>query len=72
MTVQDLRDLSSKLPVVMTRKDVEKHFGGLYTTGYLANLDSEKKGPKKGRIGRKVVYKSDDFIEWLIARLSEA
>ncbi len=72
MTAQSLRDLLPTLPKMMTRKEAQKQFGGLYTPGYMANLDSEKKGPKKSRIGRKVVYKSDDFIEWLIARLSEA
>ncbi len=72
MTAQDLRDLASELPAVMTRKDVEKHFGSLFSKGYLANLDSEDKGPKKCRIGRKVVYKRADFIDWLIARRTDA
>ncbi len=70
MSAESLRSLLVTLPKLMTRKDVQKHFGSLYSTAYLANLDSQKKGPKWSRIGRKVVYESTDFIEWLIARQS--
>ena len=34
----------------------------------IANLDSEGKGPKRMRIGRKVAYLTEDLLEWLAAR----
>ncbi len=56
------------LPSLLTRKDMGKYFGTLISPNYLANLDSLGKGPRRARIGQKVVYKRDDMIEWLRRR----
>jgi len=71
MPEYDLRSLLPTLPKLLTRKDVQIHFGTLISIGYLANLDSKGKGPKFTYIGRKVVYRNVDFIAWLEARQSE-
>ncbi len=61
--------LADELPAIITRKDISKYFGSFISPKYLANLDSQKKGPLKYRIGHKVVYKKEDFIAWLEARI---
>ena len=58
-----------KLPCLLARKDISKYFGSFISINYLANLDSRKKGPVKCHIGRKVLYKKEDFIAWLESRL---
>lgn len=59
-----------ELPRLLTRKDIEKFFGAMISPRYLANLDSEGKGPKRTRIGRKVVYTREDWAEWLASRVT--
>ena len=63
-------DLRPKLPHLLVRKDIETFFGHVISHRYLANLDRTDEGPAKCYIGRKVVYKRDDFIAWLEARIS--
>ncbi len=58
-----------KLPNLLVRKDITTFFGHLISPHYLANFDSMKKGPARCYIGRKVVYKCDDFIAWLESRM---
>ncbi len=60
--------ITSQLPPFLTRRDVSRYFGNLISPRYLANLDSQGQGPKKTYCGRKVVYASTDFIEWLSRR----
>ena len=54
---------------VVARTEAEKFSGGLVSEKYLANLDSQGKGPA-GRIrcGRKVAYPVPEFVKWLEAR----
>lgn len=63
--------LADELPAIITRKDISIHFGSFISPKYLANLDSQKKGPLKYRIGRKVVYRKEDFLAWLEARIEQ-
>lgn len=60
--------LVHELPALLTRKDMGKFFGSLLSPRYLANLDCLGKGPRRTRIGQKVVYRREDIIEWLQAR----
>lgn len=65
-----LENLRERLPEFFTRKLVAEYFGEFISAKYLANLDSQQKGPKAYRFGgRKVVYGRDDFLEWLDERL---
>jgi hypothetical protein len=68
---QMMLDISvSSLPLFMTRKDISIFFGSLYSVNYLAKLDSKKQGPPKQRIGKKIVYKREEFVRWLETRLN--
>ena len=46
--------LIKSLPPMISRDHVEKYLGGVISPKTLANLDSEGKGPRRMRIGRKV------------------
>ena len=57
---------------LVSRDQVEKFTGGIVTQKYLANLDSQGRGPKgRIRIGRKVAYPVVEFISWLESRAVE-
>lgn len=62
-------NLAEEMPSFITRKDISKYLGSYISARYLANLDSMKKGPPRCRIGHKVVYKKEDLISWLEARM---
>jgi predicted DNA-binding transcriptional regulator AlpA len=47
---------------------VEKLLGGVISPKTLANYDSLGEGPRRMRVGRKVVYKTEDLLEWLAKR----
>ena len=57
----------------LSREEVERVTGGLVTAKYLANLDSDGKGPE-GRIhvGRKAAYPVQSVIDWLERRATPA
>ena len=51
---------------IIARTDVRRFTGGVMSAKYLANLDSQGKGPLgKFKIGRKTVYPIKNFISWL-------
>lgn len=54
----------------IAREKVEKFTGGIVNPRYLANLDSIGEGPPRVRVGRKVAYPVQAFIEWLERRAS--
>jgi hypothetical protein len=60
--------LIDKLPPLISRDHVEKLLGGVVSSKTLANLDSLGDGPKRMRIGRKIVYRTEDLLDWLEAR----
>ena len=64
----DFSNLIPKLPPLISRDHVEKLLGGVISSKTLANLDSLGEGPKRMRVGRKVVYKTEDLLEWLASR----
>jgi hypothetical protein len=64
----DLSELLKTLPPVVPRKDIDRYLGGLVSKGYLANLDSQGKGPRKFRCGRNIGYLRADLVEWLSSR----
>jgi hypothetical protein len=66
-TKPDLSAMAEKWPSpLIARGEVRTFSGGLLSEKYLANLDSQGKGPG-GRIrcGRKVCYRVDALIKWL-------
>ncbi|MGE4556088.1 MAG: hypothetical protein AB7D07_04605 [Desulfovibrionaceae bacterium] len=64
----DLFGLLKSLPPIVPRKDIDRYLGGIISKGYLANLDSQGKGPRKFRCGRNVGYLREDLIAWLEER----
>lgn len=64
----ELSKLIPKLPPLISRDHVEELLGGVISAKTLANLDSLGKGPKRMRVGRKVVYLTGDLLEWLETR----
>lgn len=68
---QELRNrLINSLPPIVPRHRIRDSLGGLLSENYLANLDSDGKGPRRVKFGRKAAYLREDLIEWLLARLS--
>lgn len=64
----DFSSIIPKLPPLISRDHVEKLLGGVISSKTLANLDSLGEGPKRMRVGRKVVYKTEDLLDWLAQR----
>jgi len=65
-----LNDLTSSLPVFVTRQELERLTGGLLNARTMANLDCAGKGPSQRiRYGRKIAYERNVIIEWLTTRL---
>ncbi|MEA2082830.1 MAG: hypothetical protein U9O82_01025 [Thermodesulfobacteriota bacterium] len=68
--MSDLQFLKKNWPsAIVSRTAIYEFSGGIFSEKYLANLDSIGKGPKRGRIGRKVFYKVDDLVAWMELRL---
>lgn len=58
--------LSEQLPPVFDRKTISNKLGSILSVKTLSNADSNGTGPKiKIKLGKRVVYERDDFIEWL-------
>jgi len=64
----DFTDLAKELPPLISRDHVGELLGGIISSKTLANYDSEGTGPKRMRMGRKVVYLTEDLLEWLASR----
>jgi len=58
--------LRQSLPPIFSREEAAKHLGGIFRASTLRNIDMRGEGPKlKVRIGKKIAYERDDFIDWL-------
>ena len=64
------QDMLDKWPsAIVSRTEAEAFTGGVISEKYLANLDSQGKGPSgRFRMGRKVAYPVTEFVEWLKKR----
>jgi len=56
--------LRETLPATFCRTQIDKLFGGLICSGTQRNLDSAGHGPECFRMGRKVAYTKDTYLEW--------
>lgn len=65
-----LESLAARWPSAwVARTDVRAFTGGLVSEKYLANLDSQGKGPEgRFRSGRKICYPVTGLLDWLQAR----
>lgn len=58
--------IEAQLPPIFTRKEAARCLGGLLCASTLRNIDHRGEGPKvKERIGNKVLYDKNSFMEWL-------
>lgn len=65
--------LLDKLPPIVTRRQGLDAIGNLYSPRTLSNMESRKEGPRsKLRIGRQVAYSREDFVDFIIGKISEA
>jgi len=63
--------LRETLPPVVARNKISFYLGGLLSKGYMANLDSEGRGPARVKIGKRVGYLREDLITWLLGRIED-
>jgi len=53
----------------VARNQIDRFSGGIISQKYLANLDSQGKGPQgRIRVGRKIAYPVASLISWLESR----
>lgn len=64
----DFSSLKESLPPIVPRNEIERYLGSCISRGYLQNLDSLGKGPKRIKLGQKICYLREDLIEWLEER----
>ncbi|HOE79189.1 MAG TPA: hypothetical protein PLX58_04425 [Smithellaceae bacterium] len=64
------QEMADKWPSsIVARTEIKDFTGGAISEKYLANLDSLGKGPaNRFRLGRKVVYRTSDVVDWLQSR----
>ena len=64
------QDMAERWPSAwVARTQAERFTGGIISEKYLANLDSQGRGPTgRVRIGRKIAYPVADFVQWLESR----
>ncbi|MBV5327165.1 MAG: hypothetical protein JZU65_05925 [Chlorobium sp.] len=67
--IPDLSGLMANLPPIVARNKIEHYLPGLFSRRYMQNLDSLGVGPKKFKIGAKVVYQREDLLAWLIGKI---
>ena len=69
MTSETIKDeLMALLPRIILRADIPKYLGQLISPRYLANLDSAGQGPPRFKIGKKVAYLRELFVDWYLER----
>ncbi len=65
------KSILSIMPEYIAREDIPKFFGSAINLKYLSNLDSKGMGcQSRMKLGRKNIYKSTDFLNWIETRLT--
>lgn len=66
-----IKQAATKWPTsFVARSEVKLFTGGLYSSGFLANCDSQGIGPEGAfKIGRQVAYPVDAMTDWLVSKL---
>lgn len=65
LTQDQIEFLEQALPPIIARVEITRYAPGLISVGRLANLDSQGKGPRTIKIGRKIGYTRRDLIDWI-------
>ena len=62
--------LEKALPPVFTRKTASEVIGGLISAKTMSNADALGRGPRERvRVGNRVGYTRDSFLEWLAGKV---
>jgi hypothetical protein len=68
--VQNLLERWGRPFITRDTNEIKEATGILYSAKSLANADSLKEGPDgKIRLGRKVIYPSENFFKWFVAKM---
>jgi len=67
-----LEQLSQELPPVFARAAVSRFLPGIYEPQTLCNMESQGSGPPSTKIGKKVCYERDSFLQWLGEKIQDA
>ena len=64
------QSMAAKWPsAFVARHEIDRFTGGIISSKYIANLDSQGKGPAgRVRVGRKVAYPVAEVVRWLEER----
>jgi hypothetical protein len=62
----DLKKQLAELPLIFGRKAIEELMPGIISSKTLSNLHSLGRGPQFFKIGRRVFYERESFIEWFL------
>lgn len=66
-----IKQLSQELPAIFGRTAVPRLLPGVYEYQTLCNLESEGDGPPFTKIGKKICYERDSFLQWLGDRIQD-
>ena len=65
-----VKELTSALPPVIARKDVDRFLGGIVAPKTLSNADESGDGPEVAyKVGRSVAYRTESLVIWIVGRL---
>jgi len=63
-----LDSLNDVLPPVLWRhrwREYQEKYGVPFARGTMQNRDSEGSGPPSGKVGKRVYYRKEDYLNWL-------
>lgn len=63
-----MSSLLAELPLIVPRNEIQDLLGGIISKGYLQNLDSAGRGPRRLKVGKRVGYLRGDLVAWLEER----
>jgi len=64
-------ELEKSLPAVFAELAVPELIPGIMSHRTLKNLRCKGKGPRCFKVGRRILYRKTDFLDWLSQRLSD-
>lgn len=65
-TEEIIQSLGQTLPPMVDRETACKVLGGVMTVKGFANADKNGTGPQiRAKLGKKIAYPKDSFLEWL-------
>lgn len=66
-----IENLRKTLPPTFTRNATPPLIGNVYKYQTLCNMDNMGKGAPSTKLGNRVIYEKESFLEWLSGRLGK-